>query len=82
MKKLCYFLVFSIFLPYLMTAAALLAILVYLLVKTEYRNGFFTRMGSNGSLLLYSLFLSPVLHRHWLGLAVGVAVMILLLIGI
>lgn len=82
-EKLCYFLMFSIFLPYLATAAVLLVTFFYILVKKNYRSKVF---GADSikwlALFCIPLFLSPLFQEHLLGLAAGIGVLILLVIGI
>lgn len=82
-EKLCYFLMFSIFLPYLATAAVLLVTFFYILVKKNYRSKVFGADSSKWlALFCIPLFLSPLFQEHLLGLAAGIGVLILLVIGI
>lgn len=82
-EKLCYLLIFSIFLPYVLTAVVLLAVLVCILIKKEHRSKLFRAAGRKW-LIAFSipLFLSPLINGFWLGLAAGVGVVVLLLLGV
>ena len=75
-EKLCYILLFSIFLPFMLTAIVVLTVLCLLLSKKEARDRIFQADGIKWfGVLCIPLFLSPILQMHWLGLAAGVGQM-------
>ncbi len=82
-EKICYILMFSIFLPFFVTAAVLAVVFIYLLTKKEYRTILFRADGRKWLIvLLIPLFLSPLMRGYWLGFAAGIGVTALMLIGI
>lgn len=82
-EKLCYVLMGSIFLPYIITAIVLLSALVYLLAKKECRDKIIGAKAIKWfGVFCIPLLLSPILRLHWLGLAAAVGVAGILLVGI
>lgn len=82
-EKLCYFLMFSIFLPFLVTAAVLVVTFFYILFKPNYRDKVLHADGAKWlAVFCIPLFLSPLFEKHLLGLAAGAGVLILLTIGL
>lgn len=82
-EKLCYILLFSIFLPFMLTAIVVLTVLCLLLSKKEARDRIFQADGIKWfGVLCIPLFLSPILQMHWLGLAAGVGLAVVVLVGI
>lgn len=82
-EKLCYILMFSIFLPFALTAAVLMVAFVHIMTKKEYRQKVFRADGMKW-LLAFSvpLFISPLLNGYWLGFTAGIGVAILMLLGL
>lgn len=82
-ERLCYILIFSLFLPFVLTAGVLFVSCFYILSKKEYRQIIFRAKGVKW-LIPFSipLFLSPLIRQYWLGVAGGIGVAILILMGL
>ncbi len=82
-EKICYLLLFSIFLPFMLTAIVVLTVLCFLLSKKESRDRIFQADGIKWfGVFCIPLILSPIMQMHWLGLAAGIGLAAVVLVGI
>jgi len=73
----------SIFLPYILTAIVLGFLAIYILVNKRTRQLIFIHRGSSVLKLSFVYILAiPFMYRNWLGLAVGVGMILALVLGL
>lgn len=73
----------SIFLPYILTAIILTFLSIYIIANKNTRQLVFIHSGT-GSMKLFFIYVLavPLMYRNWLGLAVGAAVILGLILGL
>jgi O-antigen ligase len=73
----------SIFLPYVLTGIVLAFLSVYIIIKKDTRQRIFVHNGSNTLKLLFAYILViPFIYKNWIGLAVGVGIILAIILGL
>ena len=82
-RNLIYIAAASVFLPYYLTAAVIVGLAAYLLISPRTRGRIFVHDGSLFLLPFFALLLIvPAVYGNWVGLAGGVGLMLILIIGL
>jgi O-antigen ligase len=81
--NIVYFITASIFLPYILSGIILAVLTIYIIVNQDLRKLITVHKGSNVLLLFFAYnFLVSSIYGNWIGLVIGLGIMLLFILGL